>query len=145
MDKERELSLLALLEWEERVERWLQVPPPDREAFVQELAGLMVRHANGGGGPMSGSSRITNRHLERWAAVYVRQSTQNQVLRNRESRERQYGLADRARELGWPGERIMVIDSDLGQSAASQGTRSGFERLCEQVAQAGSARCSGSR
>ena len=84
---------------------------------------------------MSGSSRITNRHLERWAAVYVRQSTQNQVLRNRESRERQYGLADRARELGWPGERIMVIDSDLGQSAASQGTRSGFERLCEQVAQ----------
>ena len=42
MDKERELSLLALLEWEERVERWLQVPPPDREAFVQELAGLIV-------------------------------------------------------------------------------------------------------
>ena len=35
---------------------------------------------------MSGSSRITNRHLERSAAVYVRQSTQNQVLKNRESR-----------------------------------------------------------
>ena len=84
---------------------------------------------------MSGSSRITNRHLERWAAVYVRQSTQNQVLRNRESRERQYGLKDRARELGWPEERILVIDSDLGKSAASQGTRSGFERLCEQVSQ----------
>ena len=46
MDRERERSLLALLEWEERVERWLQVPPPDREAFVQELAGLMVRQAN---------------------------------------------------------------------------------------------------
>ena len=84
---------------------------------------------------MSGSSRITNRHLERWAAVYVRQSTQSQVLRNRESRERQYRLADRARELGWPEERILVIDSDLGKSAASQGTRSGFEQLCEQVSQ----------
>ena len=84
---------------------------------------------------MSGPSRITNSHLERSAAVYVRQSTQGQALRNRESRERQYGLAERARELGWPEERIAVIDSALGRSAAPQGTRSGFERLCGQVAQ----------
>ena len=84
---------------------------------------------------MSGSSRITNHHLERLAAIYIRQSTQNQVLKNRESRERQYQLADRARELGWPDDRILVIDSDLGRSAASQGTRSGFDHLCEQVAQ----------
>lgn len=46
MDKERERSLLALLEWEQRVERWLQIPPRDREALVQELAGLMVRQAD---------------------------------------------------------------------------------------------------
>ena len=46
MDRERERSLLALLEWEERVERWLRIPAPDREAFVQELAGLMVRQAS---------------------------------------------------------------------------------------------------
>ena len=84
---------------------------------------------------MSGSSRITNRHLERSAAACVRQSTPGQVLKNRESRERQYRLADRAREPGWPEERIVVIDSDLGRSAASQGTRGGFERLCDQVAQ----------
>ena len=83
---------------------------------------------------MSGSSRITNHHLERLAAIYIRQSTQNQVLKNRESRERQYQLADRARDLGWPDDRILVIDSDLGQSAASQGTRSGFDHLCGQVA-----------
>ena len=49
MDRERERSLLALLEWEERVERWLRIPTPDREAFVQELAGLMVRQARPGG------------------------------------------------------------------------------------------------
>jgi hypothetical protein len=33
--------------------------------------------------------------------MYVRQSTADQVLRNHESRRRQYGLADRARDLGW--------------------------------------------
>ena len=46
MDKERELSLLALLEWEERVEAWLRIPSPDRETLVRELAGLMVRQAD---------------------------------------------------------------------------------------------------
>ena len=43
MDPERELSLLALLEWEERIERWLRVSAPDREVFVEELARLMVQ------------------------------------------------------------------------------------------------------
>ena len=84
---------------------------------------------------MSRPSRIKPAHLERLAVVYVRQSTPNQVVKNRESQQRQYGLADRARELGWPDERILVIDSDLGHSAASQGTRSGFEQVCEQVSQ----------
>ncbi|MDE2914199.1 MAG: hypothetical protein OXL68_14885 [Paracoccaceae bacterium] len=46
MDTEREQSLLALLEWEDRVEAWLRIPSPDREALVRELAGLMVRQAD---------------------------------------------------------------------------------------------------
>ena len=46
MDRERERSLLALLEWEERVEAWLRIPPLDRETLVRELAGLMVRQAD---------------------------------------------------------------------------------------------------
>ena len=46
MDRERERSLLALLEWEERVQAWLRIPPPDRETLVRELAGLMVRQAD---------------------------------------------------------------------------------------------------
>ena len=45
MDRDRELSLIALLEWEERVTRWLQLPSPNREAFVKELAELIVRQA----------------------------------------------------------------------------------------------------
>ena len=46
MDRERERSLLALLEWEERMEAWLRIPPLDRETLVRELAGLMVRQAD---------------------------------------------------------------------------------------------------
>ena len=34
------------------------------------------------------------------AFVYIRQSTADQLLHNLESRRRQYGLADRARQLG---------------------------------------------
>ena len=49
MDKERERSLLALLEWEERVEAWLRIPAPDREVLVRKLAELMVRQADRAG------------------------------------------------------------------------------------------------
>ena len=48
MEEDRERSLLALLEWEERVEAWLRIPAPDREELVERLAGLMVRLADGG-------------------------------------------------------------------------------------------------
>ncbi len=46
------------------------------------------------------SHKICPRHLDRWAVVYVRQSTAHQVATNRESTDRQYALADRAVELG---------------------------------------------
>lgn len=75
-------------------------------------------------------SKIRANHLERYAYVYVRQSDPNQVLNHQESTRRQYDLRHRARQLGWPDERIVVIDEDLGHSAsdASQ-VRTGFERL----------------
>ena len=59
-------------------------------------------------------TRIAPDHLGRQAFVYVRQSTQDQVLHNHESRRRQYALADRARGLGWA--EPVVIDDDLGRS-----------------------------
>jgi hypothetical protein len=46
-------------------------------------------------------TKITPDHLARSAFVYVRQSTAMQVTHNLESQRRQYGLADRARHLGW--------------------------------------------
>ena len=58
-------------------------------------------------------------HLNRNAYLYIRQSTLRQVLENKESTFRQYDLRKQAVALGWPMDRIIVIDSDLGQSAAT--------------------------
>src|SRR6204780_644546 len=71
-------------------------------------------------------SKITAEHLARTAFVYIRQSTADQLVHNQESWRRQYGLADRARQLGWTG--VEVIDDDLGRSGGGI-ARPGFERL----------------
>ena len=71
-------------------------------------------------------TKISLDHLARSAVVYVRQSTAEQVAHNLESQRRQYGLADRARLLGW--QDVEVIDDDLGRSAGGV-RRPGFERL----------------
>lgn len=79
------------------------------------------------------SDKITDEHLERMAIVYVRQSTQQQVLEHRESTARQYALADRAVALGWPATAVEVIDEDQGRSGSSSEGRSGFQRLLAEV------------
>src|ERR1700732_1470749 len=71
-------------------------------------------------------TKITADHLGRGAFVYIRQSTADQLLHNLESRRRQYGLTDRARQLGWT--TVEVIDDDLGRSGGGI-NRPGFERL----------------
>ena len=71
-------------------------------------------------------TKITADHLGRAAFVYIRQSTADQLLHNPESRRRQYGLANRARQLGWT--TVEVIDDDLGRSGGGI-NRPGFERL----------------
>lgn len=78
--------------------------------------------------------KITTAHLERDAFLYVRQSSLRQVFENQESTKRQYALRERAIALGWPSERIHVIDSDLGQSGAQTTGRDGFSRLVSEVA-----------
>ncbi|UCD25268.1 MAG: recombinase family protein, partial [Gemmatimonadota bacterium] len=74
------------------------------------------------------------RHHERLAVVYVRQSTMQQVQHHQESTQVQYGLVDLANRLGWPRERILVVDDDLGVSGASVEGRLGFQRLLSEVA-----------
>jgi DNA invertase Pin-like site-specific DNA recombinase len=71
-------------------------------------------------------TKITADHLARGAYVYVRQSTVDQVHSNLESQRRQYGLVDRARQIGWT--EVVVIDDDLGRSGGGT-ARPGFEKL----------------
>jgi len=82
---------------------------------------------------MNTESKVTAAHLQRNAYLYVRQSTLRQVLENTESTQRQYALRQRALALGWPEERIVVIDHDQGQSGASTVQREGFQQLVAEV------------
>src|SRR5260221_1982177 len=70
---------------------------------------------------------------ERLAVVYVRQSTPQQVLAHQESTRLQYGVVARAEAWGWPTERVLVIDDDLGKSGTSPVARAGFHRLVAEV------------
>jgi DNA invertase Pin-like site-specific DNA recombinase len=76
--------------------------------------------------------KVRPEHLRRDAWLYVRQSTLRQVVENTESTERQYAMRERALALGWPLERIHVIDSDLGRSGAER-DRKGFQQLVAEV------------
>ena len=84
--------------------------------------------------PTDYGSKINADHLRRDAFVYVRQSTQRQVFENTESTKRQYALRDRAVAMGWPIERVHVIDNDLGLSGAQARDRDGFQHLVAEVA-----------
>src|SRR3954471_8282725 len=84
---------------------------------------------NGGGM----SEKIRGEHLQRGAYVYVRQSTPYQVRNHLEGKERQYSLAERAKQLGSPN--VVVIDEDLGRSGGGTQERPGFGRLLAFVCQ----------
>src|SRR6266581_9435849 len=77
--------------------------------------------------------KVSPWHRDRLAAVYVRQSTAQQVHDHQESTRLQYGLAERAAGLGWAPSRVLVIDDDLGHSASGADARPGFQRLVSEV------------
>jgi DNA invertase Pin-like site-specific DNA recombinase len=79
------------------------------------------------------SSKIQAHHRDRLAVVYIRQSSPQQVLEHRESTALQYALRRRAIEWGWPAERVLVIDQDLGRSGATIEGREGFKQLLAEV------------
>jgi DNA invertase Pin-like site-specific DNA recombinase len=83
---------------------------------------------------MTDPSKIKPAHLQRAAYVYIRQSTPGQVEHNRESTARQYALADKAHQLGWPKAQVVIVDEDLGLSGSGTDKRSGFARLTSEVA-----------
>src|SRR5487761_1416092 len=83
---------------------------------------------------MNDSSKVKPSHIQRTAFVYIRQSSPAQVEYNRESTARQYALVEKACQLGWAKEEVIVIDEDLGVSGSGFVGRSGFARLIAEVA-----------
>ena len=83
---------------------------------------------------MNTSELIQPRHLDRRAEIYVRQSSPNQVVINKESQRMQYALRERAATLGWHEQDIRVIDTDLGRSGATIEGRVGYQELVAQIA-----------
>ena len=79
------------------------------------------------------TAKVTRNHLDKLAYVYIRQSSLYQVENHVEGRLRQYNLVEWAQRAGWPQERILIIDSDLGKSSASPNSRSGFGELIAAV------------
>jgi DNA invertase Pin-like site-specific DNA recombinase len=82
---------------------------------------------------MSDRDKITEAHRRLRAIVYVRQSSPGQVQNNHESRSLQYGLRERAIELGWSAESVAVVDEDLARSGSSTDGRLGFKDLVAEV------------
>jgi len=82
---------------------------------------------------VSVQQKVGSTHLERLAAIYLRQSSPRQVRENFRSTERQYALADQAARLGWEAERVRLIDGDLGVSGRDVDGRESYKELVQRV------------
>ena len=76
---------------------------------------------------------VQEAHRQKLACIYLRQSTLKQVRQHQESTERQYALRDKALQLGWPADRILILDRDLGLSGTQMANRPDFQRLVADV------------
>src|SRR5437660_12728317 len=83
---------------------------------------------------MNDFSKVRPSHTQRAAFVYIRQSSPAQVEYNRESTARQYALVEKACQLGWAKEHVIVIDEDLGLTGSGLAERAGFARMAAEVA-----------
>jgi len=83
---------------------------------------------------MTDTTKIQPTHRQRVAIIYLRQSSPHQLEHNRESTDRQYALVDRALELGWSREQIVIVDEDLGLTGDGTAERCGFSAMTAKVA-----------
>ena len=83
---------------------------------------------------MSTPPVVQPQHLRRKAVLYIRQATGHQVLTNTESQRLQRAMREQAHHLGWPDERIEMVETDLGQTAQSPHRRGGDQALLADVA-----------
>jgi DNA invertase Pin-like site-specific DNA recombinase len=78
-------------------------------------------------------AKVREQHLDRKAIVYIRQSSPQQVAEHKESTARQYALADVAIALGWPRDRVEVVDADQGRSGQTAEGRLGFQYILAEL------------
>jgi DNA invertase Pin-like site-specific DNA recombinase len=83
---------------------------------------------------MNTSELVQPRHLDRKAMIYIRQSSPNQVITNKESQRMQYALRERAVGLGWHERDAHIVDADLGRSGTTIEQREGFQQLVADIA-----------
>ena len=81
----------------------------------------------------SDDGRFSTAHRSKTAYIYIRQSFAGQVRHHQESTQLQYWHVDRAVALGWPHERIRVMDDDLGKSGSGSAERFGFQKLIAEI------------
>jgi DNA invertase Pin-like site-specific DNA recombinase len=79
------------------------------------------------------SAKVRDHHLDRKAIVYIRQSSPQQVAEHKESTARQYALADVAVALGWPRDRVEIIDADQGRTGQTVEGRHGFQYILAEL------------
>jgi DNA invertase Pin-like site-specific DNA recombinase len=78
-------------------------------------------------------AKVRDHHLDRKAIVYIRQSSPQQVAEHKESTARQYALADVAVALGWPRDRVEVVDADQGRTAQTVEGRRGIQYILAEL------------
>jgi DNA invertase Pin-like site-specific DNA recombinase len=81
----------------------------------------------------SRAAKIRDHHLDRKAMVYVRQSSPQQVAEHKESAARQCALADMAVALGWPRDRVEIVDADQGRSGQTAEGRRGSQYILAEL------------
>jgi DNA invertase Pin-like site-specific DNA recombinase len=81
----------------------------------------------------SRAAKVRDCHLNRKAIVYIRQSSPQQVAEHKESAARQYALAELAVALGWPRDRVEIVDVDQGRSGQTAAGRLGFQYLLAEL------------
>jgi DNA invertase Pin-like site-specific DNA recombinase/acetolactate synthase small subunit len=79
------------------------------------------------------TAKVRDGHLNRKAIVYIRQASPQQVAEHKESAARQYALADLAVALGWPRDRVEVVDADQGRSGQTAAGRLGFQYILAEL------------
>ena len=113
-----------------------QVRPPKKERgsrmrTIENNAGTSLRPA-GRFRPMF-PARSRDIIWRSWPSCMCGSPPPRQVLEHHESTDLQYKLANRAVALGWPQDRVLVIDDDLGQSGTTAENRVGFQRLLAEI------------